>query len=118
MINDVATISEPLAAKNSNALAMNIAGGVMYSDLTRIRQILFNLLSNACKFTQFGSVELTVTGEPGPPECDFVKFAVKDSGIGMTPEQLSKVFEAFAQADSSTTRKYGGTGPGVGHHQC
>ena len=108
MINDVATISEPLAAKNSNTLIMNVVGGVMYSDLTRIRQILFNLLSNACKFTQMGTVELTVTGEE-----DFMKFQVKDSGIGMTPEQVGKVFEAFAQGDSSTTRKYGGTGLGL-----
>jgi signal transduction histidine kinase/CheY-like chemotaxis protein len=112
MISDVAAISEPLAAKNSNTLVMNIADGVMYSDLTRIRQILFNLLSNACKFTQSGTVELTVTGESGSAG-DLMKFQVKDSGIGMTPEQAGKVFEAFAQADSSTTRKYGGTGLGL-----
>ena len=112
MINDVATISEPLATKNSNTLVINVAEGVMYSDLTRIRQILFNLLSNACKFTQFGTVELTVTGE-SLPGGDFMKFQVKDFGIGMTPEQVSRVFEAFAQADSSTTRKYGGTGLGL-----
>jgi signal transduction histidine kinase/CheY-like chemotaxis protein len=109
MINDVATISEPLAAKNSNTLVMNIEDGGMYSDLTRIRQILFNLLSNACKFTKSGTVELTVTGS----ESDFMTFRVKDSGIGMTPEQIGKVFEAFAQADASTTRKYGGTGLGL-----
>ena len=112
MINDVATISEPLAAKNSNTLVISVAGGVMYSDLTRIRQILFNLLSNACKFTQSGNVELTVTDE-SLSGGDFMKFQVKDSGIGMTPEQAGKVFEAFAQADSSTTRKYGGTGLGL-----
>jgi len=108
MINDVATISEPLAARNSNTLVINVADGAMYSDLTRIRQILFNLLSNACKFTEFGTVELTVTHEPRSGG-DFVKFQVKDFGIGMSPEQLGRVFEAFAQADSSTTRKYGGT---------
>lgn len=112
MINDVATISEPLAAQNSNTLAVNIADGRMFSDLTRIRQILFNLLSNACKFTKFGTVELIVTSEAAAGG-DFMKFQVKDSGIGMTPEQIGRVFEAFAQADSSTTRKYGGTGLGL-----
>jgi len=112
MINDVTSITEPLAATSSNTLVVNVTDGEMYSDLTRIRQILFNLLSNACKFTQFGTVELTVTSEAGPAG-DFMKFQVKDSGIGMTPEQVDKVFEAFAQADSSTTRKYGGTGLGL-----
>jgi signal transduction histidine kinase/CheY-like chemotaxis protein len=112
MINDVATISEPLAAKNSNKLIINIPDGGMYSDLTRVRQILFNLLSNACKFTQSGTVELTVASESAMGG-DFTTFQVKDSGIGMTPEQISKVFEAFAQADSSTTRRYGGTGLGL-----
>ncbi len=112
MINDVATISEPLAAKNSNTLVIKVADGTMYSDLTRVRQILFNLLSNACKFTQSGTVELTVTTESASGG-DLMKFQVKDSGIGMTPEQVGRVFEAFAQADSSTTRKYGGTGLGL-----
>jgi CheY-like chemotaxis protein/anti-sigma regulatory factor (Ser/Thr protein kinase) len=91
---------------------MNIADSRMYSDLTRIRQILFNLLSNACKFTKSGTVELIVTSEAGV-DGDFMKFQVKDSGIGMTPGQIGRVFEAFAQADSSTTRKYGGTGLGL-----
>jgi signal transduction histidine kinase/DNA-binding response OmpR family regulator len=111
MINDVANISEPLAAKNSNKLIINIPDGGMYSDLTRVRQILFNLLSNACKFTESGTVELTVTSDAAME--GFTTFQVKDSGIGMTPEQISKVFEAFAQADSSTTRRYGGTGLGL-----
>jgi signal transduction histidine kinase/DNA-binding response OmpR family regulator len=112
MINDVATITEPLAAKNANRLVIQVEDGRMYSDLTRVRQILFNLLGNACKFTHSGTVELSVTSEAGATE-DFVKFQVKDSGIGMTAEQVSRVFEAFAQADSSTTRKYGGTGLGL-----
>jgi signal transduction histidine kinase/DNA-binding response OmpR family regulator len=113
MINDVVSISQPLAAKNSNTLVMNnIADGRMYSDLTRVRQILFNLLSNACKFTQSGTVELAVTREINSGR-DFMKFQVKDSGIGMTPAQVGKVFEAFVQADSSTTRQYGGTGLGL-----
>ncbi len=112
MIKDVSTVSEPLAAKNSNKVLLKVAEGRMYSDLTRVRQILFNLLSNACKFTHAGTIELRVTGEPGP-DSGFVIFQVKDSGIGMTEEQLGKVFEAFAQADTSTTRKYGGTGLGL-----
>jgi signal transduction histidine kinase/CheY-like chemotaxis protein len=112
MINDVATISEPLAAKNSNTLVIHIEDGAMYSDLTRVRQILFNLLGNACKFTRSGTVELSVSSE-ATAAGDFIQFQVKDSGIGMTPEQVGKVFESFAQADSSTTRKYGGTGLGL-----
>jgi signal transduction histidine kinase/DNA-binding response OmpR family regulator len=112
MLSDVVTISEPLAAKNSNTLVTNISDVEMYSDLTRIRQILFNLLSNSCKFTKSGSVELTATPEISA-DGDFVNFQVKDSGIGMSSEQVSRVFEAFAQADASTTRKYGGTGLGL-----
>jgi signal transduction histidine kinase/DNA-binding response OmpR family regulator len=112
MIKDVMTISEPLVAKNANTLVVHVIEGGMYSDLTRIRQILFNLLGNSCKFTKSGTVELSVTSEPSP-DGESIMFQVKDSGIGMTPEQLGKVFEAFTQADASTTRKYGGTGLGL-----
>ncbi len=112
MVSDVATITEPLAAKNSNALVIHVEDGRMYSDLTRVRQILFNLLGNACKFTHSGTVELSVSSKASPSG-DFMNFSVKDSGIGMTAEQAGRVFEAFAQADSSTTRKYGGTGLGL-----
>jgi PAS domain S-box-containing protein len=119
MIQQVATISEPLAAKNSNTLIVRAADGWMYADLTRVRQILFNLLGNACKFTHSGTVQLSVTSEAGSAG-DFIRFQVKDSGIGMTAEQCSRVFEAFAQADSSTTRRYGGTGLGLAitQHCC
>ena len=117
LIADVATVCEPLAAKNSNALVVNVTDGRMYSDLTRVRQILLNLMSNACKFAHSGTVALTVSAEIAPAGTgsggDFVKFQVRDSGIGMTSEQIGRVFEAFAQADSSTTRKYGGTGLGL-----
>jgi CheY-like chemotaxis protein len=114
MIDEVSTISEPLAARNSNKLVVRVPdnAGSMHSDLTRVRQILFNLLSNACKFTDTGTVELTVVTDV-PGDRDYVVFQVRDSGIGMTPAQVDKVFEAFAQADSSTTRKYGGTGLGL-----
>ena len=90
----------------------DVPGGAIGDLSVRIRQIIVNLVGNAIKFTQFGTVELTVTDETGS-EGDVIKFQVKDSGIGMTAEQAGKVFEAFAQADSSTTRKYGGTGLGL-----
>jgi signal transduction histidine kinase/CheY-like chemotaxis protein len=114
MISDVAVIAQPLAAKNSNQLHFHVAEdvGSLRSDLTRVRQVLFNLLSNACKFTQSGQVELLVTRQPGT-RGEQIQFQVKDSGIGMSPEQVGKVFEGFMQADSSTTRKYGGTGLGL-----
>jgi PAS domain S-box-containing protein len=114
MIDEVSTISEPLVAKNSNKLIVRVPenAGLMHSDLTRVRQILFNLLSNACKFTESGTIELTVVNDLRDGRA-CVAFRVRDSGIGMTPTQVAKVFEAFAQADSSTTRKYGGTGLGL-----
>ena len=114
MIADIAALSQPLASKNSNQLIYHVGDGIglINSDVTRVRQILFNLLSNACKFSKVGTVELTVSRIPGEQE-DQVQFQVKDSGIGMSQAQLTKVFEAFTQADSSTTRKYGGTGLGL-----
>jgi signal transduction histidine kinase/ActR/RegA family two-component response regulator len=84
-------------------------------DPTRLRQILVNLLSNAIKFTSHGRVELQLGYRPPADgsECGELTFAVKDSGIGMTSEQLGKLFRPFTQADSSTTRKFGGTGLGL-----
>jgi signal transduction histidine kinase/DNA-binding response OmpR family regulator len=114
MVNDVVTTMKPLVDKNSNRLAVEVSPeiGGMYADVTKVRQGLFNLLSNACKFTHEGTIELRIMPEPvgGRPG---VTFAVKDSGIGMTPGQVAKVFEAFTQADASMTRKYGGTGLGL-----
>ena len=114
MMDEVANIGEPLAAKNANKLVVRVPGdaGAMHADLTRTRQILFNLLSNACKFTESGTVEVSVRSESREGR-DYVVFQVSDSGIGMTPAQVARVFDAFAQADSSTTRKYGGTGLGL-----
>jgi len=77
--------------------------GTMRSDMTKLRQSLFNLLSNASKFTESGTVTLTVERR----ESDWITFSVSDTGIGMTPEQQAKLFQAFTQADVSTTRKYG-----------
>ena len=77
----------------------------------RLRQILLNLLSNACKFTKQGEVALRVRQVIDRRE--WIEFAVIDTGIGMTPEQLARLFEEFSQADSSTTRRFGGTGLGL-----
>ena len=117
MVQDVVITIQPLVMKKQNTLDLQCpddAGG-MYADVTKVRQILFNLLSNACKFTENGTVTLHVarvkSGQDG--STDMVTFEVKDSGIGMTPAQIDKLFQPFTQADASTTRKYGGTGLGL-----
>ena len=111
---ELAATSRPLADRNSNRLTVHCPGdvGVMRSDATRVRQVVLNLLSNACKFTREGEVSLSVERHTAEGR-DWIQFEVADSGIGMTPEQQSKVFEEFSQADSSTTREYGGTGLGL-----
>ena len=85
----------------------------LIGDPLRLGQILINLVNNAVKFTERGEVLVTVTLEEQLAERVKVKFSVRDSGIGMTPDQSSRLFQAFAQADTSTTRKYGGTGLGL-----
>jgi signal transduction histidine kinase len=114
LVQDVVSTIQPLIEKNGNTLAVETGFdlGDMHSDITRIRQVLLNLLSNASKFTSKGTVLLTVRRER-TGGADWMVFAVRDSGIGMTPEQLAKLFRPFTQADSSTTRKYGGTGLGL-----
>jgi len=114
LVTDVAGAAEPLAARNSNRLAIEGADalGSMRCDPTRVRQIMLNLLSNACKFTDKGTVTLTLARAGGNGR-DWLNFSVADTGIGMTREQLAKLFQEFTQADSSTTRKYGGTGLGL-----
>ena len=114
MVRDVSTTMQPLVDKNSNRLVIDIApdAGSMHADLTKVRQGMFNLLSNACKFTQSGEIDLRVRRQEIAGR-DWIEFRVRDSGIGMTPEQAGKIFEAFTQADASTTRKYGGTGLGL-----
>ena len=84
----------------------------MRADLTKVRQALFNLLSNACKFTKHGTVTLAVSA-PGGGGGDWITFRVSDTGIGMTPEQMARLFQAFSQAEASTARQYGGTGLGL-----
>jgi PAS domain S-box-containing protein len=114
MIDSVAATVIPLAKKTGNALVVDCAGevGTVHNDLTKVRQILFNLLSNACKFTRNGTITLTAFRDPNEAG-DWIEFQVRDTGIGMTADQQAKVFEAFTQADDSTTRTYGGTGLGL-----
>jgi len=146
MIQEVVTTLRPLVEKNANTLEVHCAGsiGAMRADLTKVRQGLFNLLSNACKFTTQGTISLEViretapprpgsrgVGEPEgrgaeekslshPPAEEWILFRVSDTGIGMTAEQMERLFQAFSQADAETTRKYGGTGLGLAitHRFC
>ncbi len=121
MISEVGTTVSALVSKNRNQLEVNGSDemGQMYADVTKIRQILFNLLSNACKFTEDGMVRLDAERYTREGE-GWIRFRVSDTGIGMTGDQLSRLFEAFTQADASTTRKYGGTGLGLSitRHFC
>ena len=112
VVDEVRATVTPLIQKNNNKLVIDVEPeiGTLYSDLTKLRQTLFNLLSNASKFTEGGTITLSAVSVPNT---DTVVFKVTDTGIGMTPEQLSKLFQAFTQADASTTRKYGGTGLGL-----
>ncbi len=114
LVRDIAAVIQPLAAKNANRLAVLCPDevGTMRADLTKVRQALFNLLSNACKFTDRGAISLAVAREVRDGQ-DWMVFSVSDTGIGMTPEQLTRLFEVFSQADAATTRKYGGTGLGL-----
>jgi len=115
VLDEVRSTVEPLVARKANTLAVRCAAdpGTMDSDETRIRQVLFNLLSNAAKFTERGTIGLDVTREAGNGRGDWLVFAVSDSGIGMTDEQVGRLFEAFVQADASIAAKYGGTGLGL-----
>jgi signal transduction histidine kinase/CheY-like chemotaxis protein len=110
LVDDVVGMIQPLVEKNANRLEISLdpALTTMHADVTKVRQSLFNLLSNACKFTREGTIGLTIHGRD-----EWVEFRVQDSGIGMTPDQVERLFRPFSQADSSTTRKYGGTGLGL-----
>jgi signal transduction histidine kinase len=113
LIDEVIDTAGQLAEQNKNRLVVEVQEnpGALIVDPMRLRQILLNLLSNACKFTKQGEVALRVrTMVDGG---SWVEFAVADTGIGMTPEQQAKLFEEFAQADASTARRYGGTGLGL-----
>jgi len=114
LIKDVASTIAPLAAKRGNTLVVDAAPdiGTMTADLVKLRQSLLNLMSNANKFTEKGELRVTAR-RVARHEGDFISLAISDSGIGMTPGQLAKLFQAFQQADSSTSRKFGGTGLGL-----
>jgi signal transduction histidine kinase len=114
LIQGVIRTIEPLAAKNGNQVSVHCdaAIGTMHADEMRLRQALLNLMSNANKFTERGSI--TINARHGQENGgDWITLAVADTGIGMTPEQMGKLFREFSQADASTTRKYGGTGLGL-----
>ena len=137
-MRDVEAIVQPLVEKNGNTLIVVCPDdiGAMHADQTKVRQALFNLLSNAAKFTEQGRSNCACEGAPTPsplrhqgtstppigPERTRgqVTFAVSDTGIGMTEEQLGRLFEAFSQAEASTRSKYGGTGLGlaISRHFC
>jgi CheY-like chemotaxis protein/two-component sensor histidine kinase len=110
----VASTVEPLIRKNGNTLQPDWAQalGTMRADVTRVRQILLNLLSNASKFTDHGTITLSAGREPSESG-ETVTFAVRDTGVGMSEEQLHRLFQAFSQAEASTSAKYGGTGLGL-----
>lgn len=114
MLQEVVTTMGPLLEKNANALEVRQADdlGVMRADRIKVQQSLLNLLSNACKFTEHGTVTLDAVREVLDGAA-WMTFSVTDNGIGMTPEQMEKLFQVFSQADESTTRKYGGTGLGL-----
>jgi signal transduction histidine kinase len=138
LVNEVAATVQPLVTRNGNRLEVDCPPGlgVIKADQTKVRQTLLNLLSNAAKFTEQGLIRLQVrraasTSLPPPlpvenntgqaalaavsasPRGSGFDFTVSDTGIGMTPAQMSKLFQAFEQADAATTRKYGGTGLGL-----
>ena len=113
LINDVISTAGQLAEQNKNRLVVDAQEnlGALTVDPMRLRQILLNLLSNACKFTKAGEVKLAARKVSNGS--NFVEFAVSDTGIGMTAEQQAKLFEEFSQADASTAQRFGGTGLGL-----
>jgi signal transduction histidine kinase len=116
MIHDVNTIAQPLVTKNNNMFNLEypeaLESTIMHTDAIKVRQCILNLISNASKFTENGTITLSInlSGKEGK---QMVSFAVQDTGIGIPSEQLNRLFKSFSQVDSQTTRKYGGTGLGL-----
>ena len=114
MVEDVASTIDTLVKKNDNRLQVEVdaAIGEMRADITKVRQALFNLLSNAAKFTHEGVIGLVVQ-KAQKDGVDWIRMSVSDSGIGIPPDKIDHVFDEFSQADETTTRDYGGTGLGL-----
>jgi PAS domain S-box-containing protein len=114
MMNDVANTAVSLIEKNNNTSELVIAEDVgdLHADMTKIRQVLFNLISNAAKFTKEGTITLRASREMHD-ELPWIRFAVSDTGIGIPEDKIDQIFEEFSQADESTTKDYGGTGLGL-----
>jgi len=113
-VEDVVATCQPLVEKNRNSLEISCPEGLgsVVKDVTKLRQSLFNLLSNACKFTENGTISLKVWRSQ-EADSAWIHFGVRDSGIGISPENLQRLFTNFTQAEASTTKKYGGTGLGL-----
>ena len=111
---DVMAIVQPLVQKNGNTLDVHCAHdvGAMRADVTKVRQALFNLLSNACKFTEYGTITLAITRETVDGR-DWIAFSVTDTGIGMTTDQMGNLFQEFSQLHETAAHQYGGTGLGL-----
>ena len=114
VIDEMVTTLQPAAAKNANSIRVHLEENVsvMRADITKVRQILFNLLSNACKFTDHGTIALNVDQIKVEGK-NWIQFQVSDTGIGISAKQKENLFQEFAQADASIARKYGGTGLGL-----
>ncbi len=121
LMQDVRNTVAPLAQKNANELVLELDGdlGTMHSDLTKVRQTMFNLLSNAAKFTEAGKITINATRRQEETG-DWIEISVSDTGIGISEDQVARIFQPFSQADASTTRNYGGTGLGlvISQHFC
>ena len=124
LLDEIVTTMKPLFQQSSNEFRFSPPEGLgnMVSDRSRLRQILLNLLGNACKFTSHGTIDLVVRAlkgrssaenNGGEPTAGFIEFAIKDTGIGITKEQLSRLFQDFTQAHSDISREYGGNGLGL-----
>jgi signal transduction histidine kinase/CheY-like chemotaxis protein len=114
LVEDIESFCMPLVKKNKNNFELECPDdiGMMKADVVKIRQSILNLISNASKFTDHGTISLKISSERDNSR-GWVVYSISDTGIGMTPEQVDKIFTEFTQADASTTRKYGGTGLGL-----
>jgi two-component system sensor histidine kinase RpfC len=119
LLDEVRTTIEPLAEKNANQFRINLSPDIVSfrTDLTKLRQVLFNLLSNACKFTHEGLIVLNVLKKVDDEQSSIL-FTIEDNGIGIAPEKIDAIFEPFRQEATDTTKKFGGTGLGLAISKC